>query len=432
MKIVSLRNPLLALLLLAAAPSASLLAAEETPGVEEMWRVIREQQAEIERLKARLEETESHVADTARAVEVTADTVEQRMAEGGDGGWTDRSSLGGYGELHYNNLNDDIGGNDVNRTDFHRFVLFFGHEFTDNIRFFSELELEHALVEGEEDIGEIELEQAWVEMDINDRHRVRAGLDILPVGIINEVHEPNTFYGVERNSVESEIIPATWWEAGVGLKGEITRGLNYDAVVHSGLTVPVTGGSAFRPRSGRLKVAKADDQDVAFTGRLRYTAVPGLELGVAGQYQADITGTADPYDIGATLLEAHADWKHSSGFGLRALYARWDMGSDNGLDPGMYNADSLAGWYVEPAYRFRPGPDRLGELGVFARYSQWDQGNGLSGAAFRYEEYEELRLGMNWWPDPKVVFKFDLQWQDADNAVSQTLDGFNLGMGYQF
>lgn len=421
------------LLLLATALPVSSLAAE-TPTKEEMWEVIRKQQAEIDALKARLEETDTKVEDTAQAVELTADAVEKSRDEGRGGGWASRTSVGGYGELHYNNLEDDMtadGADDLDRVDFHRFVLFFGHEFTDDIRFFSEVELEHSLVGGGAP-GAVELEQAWIEMDVNDRHRIRAGLDIVPVGIINPTHEPNTFYGVERNPVESEIIPTTWWEAGVAAMGEIMPGLNYDAVVHSGLAVPTAGGSAFRPRSGRLKVAEADDQDIAFTGRLRYTAIPGLEVGVSGQYQADITGTADAFDIGATLLEGHVDYKHRSGFGLRALYARWDLDDDNGLDPATFNADTLDGWYVEPAYRFSLGADRLGDLGIFARYTQWDERNRLGGAAFRYEEFDEFKLGMNWWPTPNVAFKFDVQWQDADNAVDRTLDGFNLGVGYQF
>ncbi len=422
------------MLLLGLASGSTTAFAADTPTMEEMWQVIRQQQAEIERLKARLEETDTRVEDTARAVEITADTVEQRMdGDGGGGsGWASRTSLGGYGELHYNNLEDNMtadGPDDVDRVDFHRFVMFFGHEFTDDIRFFSELEVEHSLI-GDGKPGAVELEQAWIEMDLNDRHRVRAGLDILPVGLINPIHEPNTFYGVERNPVETEIIPTTWWEAGAGAMGEIMPGLNYDAFVHSGLAVPTSGGSAFRPRSGRLKVAEADDQDVAFTGRLRYTAIPGLEVGVSGQYQADITGTADAFDIDATLLEGHVDYKHSSGFGLRALYARWDMGSDNGLDPGLYNADTLEGWYVEPAYRFRLGPDRLGDLGLFARYTEWDQRNQLT--PHRFVEYDEFKLGMNWWPTANVAFKFDIQWQGADSTVEQTLDGFNLGLGYQF
>ena len=344
-----------------------------------------------------------------------------------------KTSVGGYGELHYNNLSDDnkdIGGDDdVSRVDLHRFVLFFGHEFNDGLRFFSEVEIEHSLA-GDGKPGEVEIEQGWLELDVNNEHRVRAGLDILPIGILNPYHEPNTFYGVERNRIEAEIIPSTWWEAGIALIGEMAPGWNYDLVAHSGLVMPTSGGSALRPRSGRLKVAEADDQDFAFTGRLRYTGIPGLEVGVSGQYQADITGTADDIDIDATLFEAHIDWKHRTGFGLRALYARWDYSDDPLLDPETFDADTLEGFYIEPAYKFRM-PGRLGEFGVFGRYSTWDERNRISGA-HRFEKFDQFTAGLNWWPHPNMAFKFDVQFEDADDPVDRVLDGINLGIGYQF
>jgi hypothetical protein len=404
----------------------------QVPSPEEMWRIIQDQQKTIEDLKARLDQTDRSVEQNISALELTADAVES-VTMRSDQTRLSGTAVGGYGELHYNNLSDDVtadGNDSLDRTDFHRFVLFVSHEFSENIRFFSELELEHSLA-GEGEPGEVELEQAWLEMDLNDRHRVRAGLDILPLGIINPTHEPNTFYGVERNRVESEIIPATWWEAGLGVNGELAPGWNYDLVVHNGLAVPTTGGSAFRPRSGRSKVAQADDLALATTARIRYTAIPGLELSLAGQYQDDITGTADDIDIGATLLESHVIWQHRSGLGLRALYARWDLGDDTGLDPMVFNASSLSGWYIEPSYRFRMGSGRWGDLGLFARYSSWDERNQLTGA-HRFEDFEQFTAGLNWWPHDNVVIKFDAQWQDANGQVDRSLDGINLGLGYQF
>jgi len=411
-----------------------------TPSIEEMWQVIQQQQIIIEELKAKLDHTETRlratddkIEETVATIELTADAVEQ-VTMSTDKGSQTRTSIGGYGELHYNNLTDDNkgtgGDGDVSRADFHRFVLYFGHEFTDNIRFFSELEIEHSLA-GDGAPGEVEIEQAWLEMDINDRHRVRAGLDILPIGIINQTHEPNTFYGVERNRVESEIIPATWWEAGVGLNGEFGPGWNYDAVIHTGLGIPTSGGSALRPRSGRLKVAEADDQDIAITARIRYTGIPGLEVGLSGQYQADVTGTNDAIDMSATLFEGHVDWQHASGIGFRALYARWDFENDTLLDPTSLNADSLDGFYLEPSYRFPLPAKRLGELGVFARYSTWDERNQISGS-HRFEKFDQLSLGFNWWPHSRLAFKFDAQFESADGAVDRVLDGVNVGVGYQF
>ena len=411
----------------------------EPPSMEEMWEIIQQQQQVIADLKARLDDTDQRVAvneekteETAEEVEAAAEAFETVQTSSSGSSWADKTSIGGYGELHYNNLSDDndtVGGdNSLDRVDFHRFVLYFGHEFTDNIRFFSEFEIEHA-ISGDGQDGEVELEQAWIEMDINDRHRFRAGVDILPIGIINPTHEPNTFYGVERNKVETEIIPATWWEAGLGFNGEIAPGWNYDIFAHGGLLSPTTGSSTLRPRSGRSKVSNADNQDIAFTGRVRYTGFPGLEVSVSGQYQSDMTGTADSFDVDATLLEGHIDYKHASGFGLRALYSRWDIDAPSGI---TYTQNNIDGWYVEPAYRFRAPGFIPGELGIFTRYAEWDargQGNVPDGT---YVQYESWHVGTNWWPHPNVAFKFDYQNESGDNRAAVIHDGFNLGLGYEF
>lgn len=431
--------------------------AAPTPSLEELWRLVQQQQATIEQLNKKLDTTlaqlaqtetklagtqtqlattETRLIDHDKKIEATADAVEAKGAAGeksSSPSWADRTSLGGYGELHYNHLdNDGAAGGDQNRADMHRFVIYMSHEFNSWMRFGSELEVEH-VVASSEDPGEVEVEQAWVEMDLNDKHRLRAGLDLLPIGIINTTHEPNTFYGVERNPIETEIIPSTWWEGGAALSGEVRPGLSYDVVMHTGFVMPFTGDDAFRPREGRTEIAEADDHDVAFTGRLRYTGIAGLELAASGQYQADYTGTGDDAEAAAYLMETHLDYRHASGFGLRALYARWELGSDrrHGLDPSRFGADHLQGWYVEPAYRFAlagllPVP---GEAGLFTRYARWDQADGLGG---RFRNYERVSLGLNYWPVPQVVFKIDGQFEDADGRVRNEFDGFNLGFGYQF
>ncbi len=397
------------------------------PSTEEMWKLIQEQQKTIEMLKAKLEVTDKKVVESEEKIEAATDAIESTMHAGGgtgtQGSWGKKTTIGGYGELHYNNTENDDNNSEKDEVDFHRFVLFFGHQFTDNIRFFSELEVEHSLA-GDGKPGEVELEQAWIEFDLNDQHRVRAGLDILPIGIINPTHEPETFFGVERNNIESRIIPATWWEAGIGLNGEVAPGWNYDVVLHSGLSTPTTGGSAFTIRSGRKKVAEAPADDGAVTGRLRYTGIPGLEVGVSAQYQQDITQGV--LDIDATLFEAHVDYRRG-GWGFRALAARWDL--DDGAPvtgPAALGNDEQYGFYLEPSYRF-PAPGGLpGEAGIFARYSQWDLAAGTSGS-----EQEQFDAGLNYWPTERVVFKFDVQQQFGELRGNDN-DGFNLGVGYSF
>lgn len=337
--------------------------------------------------------TEDRIRALEEQVDILADQLEQQPASGS------RTSIGGYGELHYNNYDDQ-----TDEIDFHRFVLFFGHDFSDDIRFFSEFELEHSLA-GEGKDGEVELEQAYIEFDLNDRTRAKGGLFLIPVGILNETHEPPTFYGVERNPVETRIIPSTWWEAGGALSGEFGQGLSYDVAVHSGLD----GGTNIR--GGRQKVSEATAEDLAYTARLKYTGIAGLELAATVQSQGDMTQTRTDNIDGGTLFETHAVYQGEH-VGVRALYASWDIDGD-----GAGTADEQEGYYVEGSYRLTDS------FGVFARQSVWS----LDTAA--PEDNEQTDVGFNYWPHPNVVIKFDVQRQ---NDAAGDVDGFNLGIGYQF
>jgi len=403
--------------------SAMLLAfttgqAAEAPTPEQMWEIIQQQQQQIEALQQKLEQTDEKVAETDQKVEIAGDMIEQAGGLPAEASWAAQSKIGGYGELHYNNL--DSG----NELDFHRFVLFFGHQFNDNIRFFSELELEHSIAADGAN-GEVELEQAFIEFDLGDSHVAKAGLFLMPVGLINETHEPPTFYGVERNAVEKNIIPATWWEAGGAIRGELAPGFSYDFAVTSGLNVPLTGGNAFKIRNGRQKVSEAVAESLAYTGRLKWTGMPGVELAMSTQYQEDLTQGV--MNVGATLFEAHADIQRGP-FGLRALYARWDLDNAAAIaatDPAAEGRDEQTGWYIEPSVRGRLG-DIPGEFGAFVRYDVWDNNAG----AANLTEKRQSNLGFNYWPHPDVVLKFDIQKQD--NEDGNDVDGFNLGVGYQF
>ncbi len=380
--------------------SASVLlaqAATAAPTIEELWEHIQKQEQEIKSLKAQQSKTDV-------IVEATADTVESEISASSDKSfeWATKTKIGGYGEHHFNNFEgkDDI-------VDAHRFVLYIGHEFTNDIRFFSEFELEHGLA-GDDKPGEVELEQAYIEWDFSEKHSLVAGQFLIPVGIMNETHEPETFYGTERNLVEKSIIPTTWWETGGLIKGEITPGLSYDVAVHSGLN-----NDDSNIRSGRQKSAKALANDLAYTARIKYTGVPGLELASTYQLQENITQGALA-DASASLFEAHAIYR-VAGFSLRALWASWSLDGEQAEVDGH---DRQEGFYLEPSYKFTD------KVGVFARYSEWDNTAGLTGSSAK----EVVDVGINYWLLPTVVFKADMsKYQDDSGA-----DSINLGLGWSF
>jgi len=371
-------------------------------------------------LKKQIKNTEQQVADNTAAVEIVSENTP--MIEKA-AGWFDRTTIGGYGELHYQNRSKEDEGHKED-IDFHRFVLFFGHDFTDNLRFFSELELEHSIA-GDDKNGEIELEQAYLEYDFNQNTSAKAGLFLVPVGILNETHEPATFYGVERNEVEKFIIPATWWEAGIGGTYRFDNGLSFDAIITTGLDMD----NEFYIRGGRKKISKQKANDPIFALRGKYTGIAGLELAATVLHQTDMgqsdnSSHEENINIGSgTLYETHAIYSHAIGSGTftgKALYSRWEFDID---DPTQKAAESQYGWYVEPSYRL---PTTLGDIGIYGRFQQLDYYKGSD------KNYDIWEAGANWWIHENVVLKANYIYKEDTLHDDKDERGFDLGIGYQF
>ncbi len=385
------------------------------PSTEALWALVKKQQAQIEALQKRLaatekrlEQTDQQVAEADEKIEATVASLEEQGAGASPG--LGKFHFGSYGSLHYNHLDDK------QEIDLHRFVLNFGYDFTEEIRFYSELELEHAFAADGEN-GEVELEQAYIDFDLSPQHTARGGLFLMPVGILNPTHEPTTFFGVERNQVETQLIPTTWWEGGAALYGDFGEGWHYEIDLHSGFEMPTQGPNAYLPRKGRQNVSEANAKRPAFTGSLIWRGYPGLEIGGALQYQTDVTQGQEENQ--AFLGEVHAVLRRGP-IGLKALFAQWNI---NGDRPKAIGRDRQYGWYVEPAWYLFDD-----KVGLFARYEAWDNRAGST----RDPDYPGLKkqwtAGINYWPIPEVVLKADYQWQSGDADQN----GFNLGIGYSF
>ena len=407
-------------LTLAVLSALSVSAMANTPSNEEIMQMMKDMKEEIADLKKENESLKGEVEDVAGSVDAVADATDEAIKA--QVKLSNKTTIGGYGELHYNNLRDQKGTSNKDQMDFHRFVLFINHEFNDRMRLVTELELEHSL-SGDDKPGEVELEQAYIQYDLTEKTSLIGGLFLTPVGILNETHEPPTFYGVERNDVEKNIIPTTWWEGGAMVEHEFIDGLTTNLAVTSGLK---SEGGSFKPRGGRQKVAEADAKTFAYTGRLKYTAIPGLEVAGTINYQDNFCQNEIAGCDSATLYEGHVVYNKDS-FGLRALYAWWDI---DGSAVKQVGADEQYGYYIEPSYRLDNAIVMGQDIGVFARYAVWDNADGSGSNSDT--EYKQYNVGFNWWVDKDVVIKADYQIQDVGSGVSKELDGLNLGIGYQF
>ena len=349
--------------------------------------------ADVDALRAELARQQSLIDQQQARLDALADALEkQPMAANPLAGTT----LGMYGEVHYNHLNADDPATGRDNIHAHRVVFLVGHQFSDDVKMYSEVEFEGA---PDSSTIETEVEQFFVNLRLASSYSLDVGQFLLPVGLLNETHEPNAFYGVERNPVEERIIPSTWWEKGVMLHAAPLPGFSADFAVHNGLRGDIlTLGGNEGLREFRQEFGGSRAGDLAYTLRLKYTGMPGLELGVAAQRQENITQSADPVVGGkapATLYEAHADW-HWRSIGLRGLYTQWNI--DNAL-ARTRGTDRLEGFYVEPSWRVSE------RVGLFTRYNDWNTAANMPGR----KDTVQINTGVNYWIVPQVVLKADIR-----------------------
>ena len=344
-------------------------------------------------------------------------------------------TLSGYMEVHLNKESDLPA-----EADLHRFVLMVGHSFSDRLKFWSEVEVEHALVEGGEESGEVAIEQAYVDLMVHRRFNLRSGMVLVPVGIVNERHEPPTFHGVERTFVDTVIIPTTWRDIGVGAFGDLGRGFSYRAYVVPGLDA--TGFSAEEGiAEGRQQGSHADASDPALTGRLEYRRA-GLTTGGSVWFGGSGFGLTR-LDIEApTVGVASLDARYRRG--RHELRGQWSavsidgagdlnraLQAQTGLSPNI--ASRLLGAYGE--YALRVSPDAwTHEVVAFGRYELFDTQNKMPDG---YVPLEHLRrsavvAGATYFPDPDVAFKFDYVKEFNKSSVVSAPWRINLGVGWWF
>lgn len=349
----------------------------------------------------------------------------------------ERTTLGGYGEVHYVNPSGPSSPAEVNVK---RFVVYLAHTFTDRLSFRSELELEDTKVEGGTAGGEVALEQAYVDYRFSDALTIRWGLVLVPVGIINETHEPPTFNGVDRPAFEQDVIPTTWREIGVGAVGALpfVSGFRYRAYLVNGLVASgFTAASGIR--GGRQEGREASFANPSLTGRLEY-AQPGFKVG--GSFWFGGSAAQDPalgtgsFDNAVALVSTDARYDRGP-FSARAVVATMNVGNAAAINQA-YAADvgsRIEGGYVEGAYNVLAAlaPTTSERLDVFVRHERYDTHASVPPGTSRNPAFARriTTLGLTYRPVPNVAFKGDYQLR-RNRAGTGEVEVLSLGIGYWF
>jgi hypothetical protein len=438
------------------------------PAIGDLEKQVQELQRQVESLRAGTSDA-ARIAEIERQIQVLAAEIEKlklgeaapEPSEGRYGLGPSASKIysakkgvafGGYGEVTYSNpsstLQDGTPSGQTAQLDLLRGVFYFGAKFNDKIVFNSELEVEHATSgEGAEQRGEVALEFAYLDFLVNQPVNVRAGLLLVPMGFINERHEPPTYLGTRRPLVEEVIIPATWSEIGAGLFGDFGSKVTYRAYVTSGLTAAggtSSGAEGFFAegiRDGRAEGSHASAEKLALTGRIDGTPLAGLTLG-ASFFTGD-AGQSVPFGAGhleawTTVADLHAEYRWR-GLSARALYAHVsidhaaDVDAVQGLTGAESVGDSQYGWYGEVGYDVLTHVTAARQALIpYARYERLDTQDSVpSGfAADPANDVLLLTLGAMWKPIPNIALKLD--WNQQKTAAQTGFDEVNLSLGFMF
>lgn len=357
--------------------------------------------------------------------------------------------IGGYGEVHYNQpFNSEIRSNGT--LDVHRMVMLLGYNFSSRTQFVSELEFEH--------VSEVYVEQAFLQHKLNSFINLRAGLLLIPMGIVNEYHEPTTFNGVERPLIDSKIAPTTWREIGFGLSGNIIpASLKYQAYIVNGFNGyngkgNLNGKNGFR--SGRQRGAESFMSSPNFTAKAEYYGIRGLNVGISGYFgktqstlyngiakdNSAAVARADSSVVGISMLGVDAR------YGIKGLQLRGQLYYAAISNTEEYNkftavnkvandlGSAMTGYYVEAGYNvLRSVSSTTNELIPFVRMENYNTHQATSRSLARNEAYNNnvITTGLTFRITQGAVIKADVQFVKAKPADEYS-KVFNAGIGVMF
>lgn len=397
---------------------------QQTEQIEELRRRVDVLAAELEKLRSGEPEQIELTEERRRALGLapSAAATYRRATEG--------VSFAGYGEMLLENFKSrsesGAAGAPATRLDFLRAILYAGYRFNDKFLFNSEIEIEHS--------NEISVEFAYVDYLATDNLTVRAGMVLLPLGLTNEFHEPTVFIGARRPETEQRILPTTWRENGAGVLGSAGI-VTFRAYVTNGLR-----GAAFTSaglRGGRQKGANALAANLAVSGRLDVTPVPGVFGGVgvynggSGQEQVVLDGAR--LDVGTTIAEVHGQ-AQIRGLDVRALFAQAsidDAGSVSRATTAPI-AEAMQGGYLQVGYNVLSQFNTPLAVTPYGRYEHVDTQHHVPAGFTRDLTRDGVfkTLGVEFKPIPNVVVKTDYQW--ITNEAGTGRNQFNINLGYAF
>jgi len=341
---------------------------------------------------------------------------------------SNKLTIGGYAQIDYN----EPDGSTPGKLDVHRLVMLFGYKFNEKVSFLTEIELEH--------VKEVYVEQAFINYNINSNFNIKGGLMLVPMGIVNEYHEPPTFYGVERPGVDHDIVPTTWREIGVGVSGKFNDlALKYQAYIFNGFVSYKNGEGTLRGkdglRKGRQKAAESIINSPNLSVKFDYYGILGLKIGLAGYFGKTQTDDAslDASTVGVSMIGIDARYIYKA-LELRGQYISTSLSGtgDYNDSTGKDLGSKMNGYYGEIAYDLMPVLNK--KLVLFTRYEKFNTHKETEGNLEPNKAYDRdiITSGIDYKIAPGVAIKADYQWLDNAEPNNNLNNMFNAGIGIMF
>lgn len=395
-------------------------------------------------------------------------------------GCQNRLSIGGYGEtaLSRNFYSDNVyrysdpqkyaADKSHGRFDIPHYVIYLGYDFGNGWKMKSEIEFEHtgtgAAVEKEfteagewevetEKGGEVEIEQFWIEKSFLPQLNIRAGHIIVPVGGLNNAHEPLNFFTVYRPEGENTILPSTWHDTGISIWG-ISGAWTWNVMIVAGLDafmfdrdnfINAAAGSPYE-----FKVAN----NYGFAARLDNRSLKGLRMSLSGyagnsmhnSYPNDMRDTRYAAVKGTTLIVAF-DFLYKSKNGNLIVRSNTDYGhvedaatistikrnltSNNAPYRKNPVGEGAFASGIEAGYNVLPSDRKNRKLYLFGRYEYYDSYiPAKEQQIYGFTARHRIALGLNWLPVPEIAIKAEFS-QRFLNSKYNDEPSVSIGIAYQ-
>ena len=319
-----------------------------------------------------------------------------------------KTTLGGYGEMHY----DMEANSGDGKLDFHRFIIYYKHQFSPKWSMMSEVEIEHNMIytndnaaDADQGGGYLAMEQAHLDY-WNGTWGWQGGVILVPAGITNEYHEPPTFMSVERPEYNKHIIPTTWFDNGFAFYG-VMGDFNWKIALTGDLNGDAIGSGI---RDARMKGVGSKTSSWVKTIQSSWTGMEGLKIG--GSITMNNAPKSDGTSVGINLTEFNATYSANN------MYARLENGSISYTNNGSIASSS--GYYLDLGYDIASlvGCCNDSNLYLWTRMSAYNTDDSDN-------DTEISLFGVTYKPLNNVSFKLEMGTKDDDDVM-------RLGLGYMF